>query len=376
MHSSSSLAPMSHRRSHICFVAPNAFPLLASLEDVELVGGAELQQVIVARSLVERGYRISMICLDFGQEDQSEIDGIRVFRAFRPDEGLPVIRFMWPRLTSLWGCMTRVNADIYYQRAAGMLTGLVAAFCKRNNRKSVFAAAGDAKIYYQRDRWIYEYGVRNVDHILVQNEAQAQLFQKRFGRDSTLIPNCYRLPAKRQVRAANEILWVSTIRALKRPHLFLDLAESLPQHQFTMVGGPGKGAASLFESIRVRAATLSNVRFTGFVPYNKIDNYFDAAAAFVNTSETEGFPNTFLQAWARGVPTVAFVDCGARWNGSAPGRLVGSADQLASAIAEFMSDETLRSAEGENCRRYFESNHSIDHVLDVYRQFFDNSCGA
>ena len=110
-------------KPHICFVAPNAYPILAGDQDIQRVGGAEVQQVIIAKGLAGRGYRVSMICLDFGQGNQIEIDGIRVFRTFRLDEGWPVLRFVWPRLFRIWSCLKRADADIYYQRAAGMLTG-------------------------------------------------------------------------------------------------------------------------------------------------------------------------------------------------------------------------------------------------------------
>ena len=76
---------MPDRLPSICFVAPNAFPVLAGDEQTPLIGGAELQQVIVAKGLAQRGYPVSMICLNFGQQDQVEIDGVTVFRAFRRD---------------------------------------------------------------------------------------------------------------------------------------------------------------------------------------------------------------------------------------------------------------------------------------------------
>ena len=131
----------------ICFVAPNAYPVLAGSHDLPIIGGAELQQVIVAKELARRGHQVSMICLDFGQEDGTEIEGVTVFRAFRPDRGWPVVRFLSPRLTSIWACLARANSDVYYQRTAGMLTGIVARFCLRHGKKSVFAAAGNPDFF-------------------------------------------------------------------------------------------------------------------------------------------------------------------------------------------------------------------------------------
>ena len=98
---------------HICFVALNAYPLLIGNREIEIMGGAQLQQVIIARKLVERGYRVSMICHDCGQESLTTVDGITVLRAFNPKAGLPVLRFLWPRIYSVWQCMKRSNADVY-----------------------------------------------------------------------------------------------------------------------------------------------------------------------------------------------------------------------------------------------------------------------
>src|SRR5438034_1562460 len=51
-------------RPHICFVAPNAWPVFSHDPRIEIIGGSEVQQSILARALVVAGDRGPMICLD------------------------------------------------------------------------------------------------------------------------------------------------------------------------------------------------------------------------------------------------------------------------------------------------------------------------
>ncbi len=359
-------------RPHVCFLAPNAYPVLAGGGAVEFAGGAELQQVLVARGLAQRGYRVSMVCLDFGQEDRCEIDGVVVHKAFRPDAGLPGLRFFSPRLTSLWRCLRAAGADVVYQRGAGMTTGVAAAYCRRHGSRSIFAVAGATKIRFLRDRWIFDYGIRNVDCIVVQNEFQRELVRREVGRDSVLIPNCYEPPATGSRQEGSGVLWVSTIRRIKRPHLFLDLAEALPEHEFTMVGGPDLVNGVLYREIEARAATLPNVRFEGFVPYSEVHRYFDETSLFVNTSESEGFPNTFLQTWSRAKPTVSFVDSGARLNGEPVGEIVATLPEMVSTVKKLLDSPSERARLGTLASEYVRAQHGMDRVLDLYENLLQH----
>jgi len=151
------------QRPHICFVAPTTWPVFSHDQDNELIGGAEVQQSILARALVRDGYRVSMICLDFGQPQRVLLDGVMVHKAYRPDAGLRVLRFVHPRITTLWRAMRAVDADVYYQRCSAMLTALVAVYCRSHGKRSIFASAcdldfvpGRQPIRYLRDRWLYE----------------------------------------------------------------------------------------------------------------------------------------------------------------------------------------------------------------------------
>jgi glycosyltransferase involved in cell wall biosynthesis len=375
---------MSLRFPHVCLVAPNAYPLLSGDPTIQLIGGAELQMVLVARLLAAKGHPVSMICLDFGQEDETIVDCVKVFRAHRPYAGIPILRYLWPRLTSVWNCLKRADADIYYQQTASHLTGVMAAFCKWYGKKSVFASASNPdlvpntpRIQYARDRWIYAYGLRHVDQIFVQNDEQARLCRNHHAREPILVPNCYALPDRRPAYSEKRyILWVSTIRQIKRPELFLDLAQALPNHQFRMIGGPDDDDAALFEDIKSRANRMANVEFLGFVPFAESEAHFDAATLFINTSESEGVPNSFLQAWARGVPTISFIDAGAHLEGQPVGFRVKSLGEMEQLIATLSSNVTMRLAEGRRCADYVEKVHSPKKVVALYESLFMKLAGS
>lgn len=369
-----------HGRPHVCFVAPLGWPVLSASEDINVMGGAEVQQGLLARGLTQAGYRVSMISLDYGQSDPAFVDGIAVHKTYRPDTGVPLLRFFHPRLTSTWRVLRRVDADIYYQRSSSMLTAVVAVFCRHAGKKSVYAGASDLdfipgrqQIRFARDRWLFEYGLRHVDAVVVQNPSQQANCLKYYGRDSHLIPSCYRQPPGRPGETGREILWVGMIRDYKRPEIFLRLAARLPDYHFKMIGGGDADAASrsYYTDIERRARALPNVEFLGFLPLAKVEPHFDRARVFVNTSAYEGFPNTFLQAWARGIPTVAFVDTGSREAGAPVYDVVGDEAAALSRLRQLMTDDIAWRQVSNRCRQHFEATHSPAGTLALYARMFD-----
>jgi glycosyltransferase involved in cell wall biosynthesis len=373
-------SPAAGARPHVCFVALHAWPVLSGDPRIAEVGGAEVQQSILARLFAARGYPVSMICHDYGQPGRSVIDKVTVHKAFAYDAGLPVLRFVYPRVTLMWRALLEADADIYYCRAASVWVGLVAHFCRRHGKRSIYAAASDmdftagegGQIPYARDRWMFRWGVGRIDRIVAQNQAQRSSCRARYGREAVVIPSCYEPPAHaRSARAPRDtVLWVGTIRAGKRPELFLQLATRLPQRRFVMVGGPDRAERALFERVRHEAQRLSNVEFTGFLPLAQVETRFDTARVLVNTSEFEGMPNIFLQAWARGVPTVATVEAAATAH-----RRFHELDQGAREIESFFADAKRWENASRGCREYFERSHSGAETLERYSRLFDELAG-
>ena len=232
----------SQEKKHICFVAPHAWPVLSRDPHIKVMGGAEVQQSILARLFVANGYRVSMITMDYGQPDRSVVDGVTVYKTFAPDAGVPVLRFLHPRITTMWRALREVDADIYYCRSASIWLWLVTEFCRRNGKRSIYGAASDVdflpgrqKIRYLRDRRIYEHGLRQVDRVIAQNDEQQRHCRAHYGREATVIASCYELPDGTRAKGGDTVLWVGNMRDVKRPELFLDIARLLPHRRFVMV---------------------------------------------------------------------------------------------------------------------------------------------
>ena len=367
------------RSPSICFLALTAYPVLAGLRDSQELGGAQVQQAMLARALVKAGIDVSMICMDYGQPAYETIDGIRVIRSYAPTAGVRGLRTLHPRLTSVWRALSLANADVVYQRCAGVNTAIAVAWAKRHRRASIYAVASDLDLQEgvpivpgARDKRVFTWGLRGADAVVLQNPRQQELLQEVHGRLGQLIPSCYAADGSRVAAAANdEVLWVGMLRPVKRPDRFLALARALPHRRFRMIGGPcgdSPETQQYFDAIARDAESIPNLEFMGFVPFRDVDPWFARAAVFVNTSEHEGFPNTFLQAWSRGLPTVALFDTGSRQNGQAPYRLVQTDAQLPQAVEQLLTDAAIWQQASDLCHAYFEAHHAPAGAASAYRQ--------
>jgi len=359
----------------ICFVAPGIYPCLAEKQPTNRIGGAEMQQLFIGRGLLERGCSISFVTIDHGQPDQETINGMTIYKTFREEDGLPAIRFLHPRITTIWRALKRAGADVYYCRAAGFIPAVLTTFCACYGKRFVFAGASDTDflpgqelIRFSRDRHLYRYGLRRASAVIVQSEYQRDLLRRNYGLDGEVIRNCYQgeakslPPEKRQV-----ILWVSTIRRLKRPLLFIELAKAFPEERFVMIGGPYGREQELYEEIAKGCAALPNMEFLGFQPFAQTEQYFDRCRLFVNTSEIEGFPNTFLQSWRRGLPVISYVDPDGIINKFGLGRTVTNAEEMKLALKRVLSSSDV---DGEGIVSYVRKNHS-ENVFHQYINLFE-----
>jgi glycosyltransferase involved in cell wall biosynthesis len=361
--------------ARVCFVGLENLPVLAPEFEQHRIGGAQLQQTLLARALVRRGFQVSMVVGDYGQPDGATWSGVRTYKAYSASEGIPIVRFVHPRWTKLCAAMRRADADVYYVSCAGGQVGQVAIWVARNGRRMIFRVASDSDcdpnrvlISFWRDKKLYAYGLRRAAAILAQSIRQQQLLLENYGVASTVASSLVESPD--QVRALSErdiaLLWVGNIQQLKRPELFLELAQRLSGCPAGMVGGPLPHTRQLYRHISARAARVSNLTFHGPLSYRATGLLFDRARLFINTSEIEGFPNTFLQAWVRGIPVVSFFDPDGVIQREGLGHAVANLDEMARAAERLTRDAQAWLEVSARCRAYVARRYGEDQVLPPY----------
>lgn len=364
---------------HVCFVAPNAYDVLSERSDPADFGGAEVQQTLLARGLLRRGHDVTFVTSDHGQPPECKLAGIRIVKTCRRSAGWPGIRFFHPRWTSLCRALARADADVYYQRAAGSETGQVAFWCRCNRRPFIFAAASDTNcdprlpdLKSWRERRLYRAGLRRASLVFCQTQTQATGFQRNFGLNARIVPNGAvdpypaGLPDRPVPPFKNpRILWVGRAAPKKRFEWLLNLAEISPHYTFDVVGiGPSENpyAAPLIR----RAAQLPNVSMHGRFPRAALGRFYDLAAALLCTSPVEGFPNTFLEAWSRGIPTVSTVDPDVAISSHGLGAVADSVEGLRDALAKLLHTPESWQQASRRARAFFLNSHSMDVILDSF----------
>jgi glycosyltransferase involved in cell wall biosynthesis len=167
-----------------------------------------------------------------------------------------------------------------------------------------------------------------------------------------------------------DVLWVNNLRPFKRPDLALELARKLPDLTFHMVGGPQPPYERLYLETTAAAKAIPNLTFHGRIPYHEINTFYERARVFVNTSDSEGFPNSYLQAWRRGAPLVTFFDPDGIVRRHALGHAAAGLTDMAAAVRVLARERESWQTTSEACRRFMADRYGDDNIVAEYRRVF------
>ena len=361
----------------ICFVALYSLPLLTSSENLKYVGGSELKQVLIGRELAKRGFQISFITYDENSEKE-KADEITIIQSFSLSKNFSPFK----NLFMIWKSLKKANADVYCKGIG--YEGIVPLFCIIHGKRFVKWIGSDSDLLFERFHSLHPLflkitvyiDIKFANRIIVQNLFQKKFIEEKFNKKCVLIKNPVGIPddidIKNEVKK-NYILWVGTIRPVKQPEIFLRIAQSLPEFNFLMIGGEDKKEKKLFTNIKREACTISNLKFLGFVPHHEIQKYYKEASLLINTSQIEGFSNTFLEAWINNVPVMSLnVDPDEIICNNKLGFHSKTIQQLIQDIKTIMLDDNLRKEMGINGKKYVELNHDLKKIVHQFEELLSS----
>jgi len=365
----------------ICFVAHLAYGALIGGNSGH-VGGVERQMSVMAKWCAGHGYQATMLTWDEGQKDGMKITGVRVLKLCRENAGIKGLRFFWPKWTSLVGAMRLADADIYYHNCAEYVTGQVALWCRMHHRKFVYSIANDPdcdcslpRMHSLRERVLYRYGLTHADKVIVQTRKQQEMLRTHFACESVVSPMPCPGPSpeeyvecERERSGSRRILWIGRICEQKRPDRLLELAEQCPDLSFDLVGPAA--ATKYSHAVCGRAKTLSNVSMHGPATRERVSDFYRQAKVMCCTSDFEGFPNTFLEAWSYGLPIVSTFDPDDLIAERGFGRVGKSIGELDVGIRGLLDSPEQWQRASQAAGHFYVEHHMVDNAMTRFGQIF------
>lgn len=353
----------------ICLVCPKAYPVFNEAVSATF-GGAEVDLYYLGTELAkDPHFEVCCVVADYGQPDVETRENVTLIKSLDFRENALV--GAW----KIWQALRKADAALYLMKSISAGLFELSLFCRLYRRKLVYRTAHSTHCdgsYRQKKPLMGRLFVRTLKQaalVFTQNQSDASHLRRLYGIDSVTVPNAHRIKSVHDTERQS-ILWVGRSADFKHPRRFFELAQAFGQERFVMICQPATGD-SHYGDLKKDAGAIANLEFMERVPFHEIDEYFERAKVFVNTSDSEGFPNTFIQACKAGSAILSsvvnpdgFLDthgCGLAGDGT----MEKTIEQL-----RFLLEGERFLEYGSRGREYVRATHDIETIIETYTSLF------
>lgn len=289
-------------------------------------GGGELQIALLAKALALKNHEVVIID-PFAKESFVTTEGIRLINVPDWNKGFKGIRFFRYRVPALKKILIEQQADYYYVRMRSYLHFIPYIACRRVKGKFVVAIAHDLDVLSFWKKLAYEYGpkfnlfqfltlfipndivfnrlLKRSDYVTIQHSGQEPGSKKKARGKISLYPNIFDRTRTtfKENPVRDYLVHVGSLTILKGTDKLYQLIRSLDKRNKIIIVGQPKDSRSrrIYKELR----KMENVVLKGRLPHCETMELIGNAKALISTSNFEGFPNIFLEAWAMGVPVIS-----------------------------------------------------------------------
>lgn len=325
---------------------------------LDTLGGSEMQCDLIARGLSERGHQVQY----FAVVKNNAIDQNRY-------KGLPynVIPIDITGKCQIFSLLKKVNPDVVYWRYNRNHFKRAAKICNDLSIPFVFAVShiNDTQLFpsYKRvleilKRKTFFKALKKIMSLYSYHLFSYTAF--RYVDAVTSLNSEYLglIPVRKQVTIWNAVptqagefhwekpycLWVASIKAQKRPELYIALAKKIsvliPGLDFLMIGKIQDG---FYDDVVKKATDMPNFHYLGPKSPEIVNKALAGAHCLIHTCQQEGFGNNFIQSWLMGCPTISYsFDPDNLMKTYSMGFISGTVDQMASDVILLWKNKALR----------------------------------
>lgn len=353
------------------------------------MGGAEYQTALLAHGLASRGHTVGFLATNAGVHNHTQVDGIELWElpgrrkvgrrehqqgitatvaAFAPD--LCYIR-VFPEIADCVRICRHAGVAVVTVSCG---PGETSPFLLGQHPKQTIAhlLAGESWDYFT-SFW----AIRKADVHVCNSRAYSEVMRQWFPYQTIVtIYNGSPQPPANEIRHASQtapsgqVIWVNNFKRAKRPELYLRLAEALPLYRFVMIGAHyGRYGEALQQLIDQGP---KNLHYLGALPIEAVNQQIGQSDLLVYTTGpgNEGFGNSYIQAWLRGVPTVSTFELDGLLERKRIGRFAHNFAELVEQVRYLMSNHQERQTLGEQARQYALRHHRAEIMVRKYERLF------
>lgn len=250
------------------------------------------------------GFEVTCITGDFGQPDIIAKDGVKLVKSQISN---PFALF------SVLKTLKSLNLDIYVDVYASPRLFLLYILKIFFGLRYAFLTGSDVDVdgsYRYIDNGFYYTAyikaLRNADAIICQTPLHVKLLRKNFNLSSDLVISPY-LDIKRSKQSVQKdsMIWIGRAASYKNPMLFIDIVKSFPNLNFVMICNHSDYDDGFMDYMAQNQCDYPNLEFLEYADNEEVHVRLEKAKLLVNTSDFEGFPNTFIEAAMHRTPVLS-----------------------------------------------------------------------
>lgn len=344
-------------------------------------GGAERVFVNLAEYFNNHEYKVYIVTQYKMQDEYPISDGITRIISDLTEEEMKKNRVsnLFNRIHKLRKIMKQINPDLVFSNNGknNFMAMFTNTFLKS---KVVVSVIADPKMeYYTKAmRFLAKNYFSLADGIVLQTEKAKEFFPKRIQKKSIILPNSLNpafVKPRFEGEREKEIVAVGRLDDNKNHEMliraFAGIADSYPDYH-VCIYGEGENRAKLLRLIET-LGLVDKVKLPGKTTC--IEEKIYKSSLFVLTSDTEGMPNSLIEAMALGLCVIS-TDCpcggpGELIQDGKNGYLVPVRDTkaLEECMAKCLQDDDLRERIGRNAAALQEKMNP-DYVNSLWEEYF------